>query len=518
MSARLAPGRRGLSLGLRLGLLTTLVVAGVMAALTGTQLTLELRSELRERQSRLGESLTPLVMELKTALTGEDARAAVARFHSAYADHGYAQHHLAVVDSSNRVVIGQRDESGPGRHTLLTAAIPFISAAFGTEPVVLTVTQDNTDFFAVRTRRWWAWALHVGLTALLIQVLLYIVIRREVTGPIDRLLGGVRKMERGYWDDMPDPGGAWEVRWLGWRFRALGQELNRTVEHLVAAQRRAYAVDQDAHSESDATTTETQPAIVSPVHPDPDEAIRRLQAQLECLRRTNPGDAATQLLAQITWDHHTAEAERLGQPELRMSLEDAALRVLDPDGYLDISGRFEAERPRLDALARARGTQIHHALTAWGVPIAEVCHRVKHQAGIWKKMRHKNLAFEQVYDLVALRIVVPTEADCYHALGVVHDLHAPVVGRFKDYIVGPKPNGYRGLHTCVRDPEGAIFEIQIRSIAMHRHAEQGPATHADYKDATWIPANPGHVALWKRLLGQSGGSPSRSTGDRDGSS
>ena len=516
-SARVAPRRRRLGLGLRLGLLTTLVVAGVMAAVSGTQLALELHTELRERQTRLGESLNPLVAELQTASTPEQARVAVLRFHSSYSDRRQARHHLAVADAAGQVVIDLPHEGGPGRRPLLTAAVPVIVPALGPESVVLIVTEDGTDFSAARARRWWGWILHVGLTALLILALLFIVIRREVTGPIDRLLDGVRKMERGYWDDMPDPGGAWEVRWLGWRFRSLGLELSRTVEHLVAAQRRAYAVDGATHAQSKARTIGLPPTPASLAHPDPGEAIRRLQAQLEHLRCADPGDAAARSLVQITWDHHTTEAERLGQPELRMSLEDAALRVLDPDGFHDISTRIEAQRPRLEALARARGAQIRCALAARGVPTVEVCHRVKHPAGLWKKMHQKNLAFEQVHDLVALRIVVPTEADCYHALGVVHDLHAPLVGRFKDYIVLPKPNGYRGLHTCVRDSAGSVFEVQIRSNAMHRHAEQGPSAHADYKDATWIPVSAGRVAPWKRLLGLSGSSPKRGTRDSDGS-
>jgi GTP pyrophosphokinase len=103
-----------------------------------------------------------------------------------------------------------------------------------------------------------------------------------------------------------------------------------------------------------------------------------------------------------------------------------------------------------------------------------------------------------VHDLVALRIVVPTESDCYHGLGAVHQLFAPIVGRFKDYVVRPKSNGYRSLHSSVRDAEGAIFEVQIRSIAMHRHAEQGCAAHVAYKHATRIPADPGGDAPLKR--------------------
>jgi GTP pyrophosphokinase len=148
----------------------------------------------------------------------------------------------------------------------------------------------------------------------------------------------------------------------------------------------------------------------------------------------------------------------------------------------------------------ARGEQLRRALASKNVPVIELRHRIKHPAGIWKKMRNKNLTFGQVHDLVALRIVVPTESDCYHGLGAVHQLYAPIVGRFKDYVVRPKSNGYRSLHSSVRDAEGAIFEVQIRSIAMHQHAEQGPAAHADYKHATRIPADPRGNAGWKRFF------------------
>lgn len=500
-SARAAPQRGRLGLGLRLGLLTTLVVAGVMAAVTGAQLMLELRTESRERRARLGDSLAPLVMELQTAVTPEDARAAVLRFHSAYSGRGFARHQLTVVDAAGQILIGAAHEPGPDRQPLpTTMAVPLVVPALGPESAVLIVTEDSTGFSAERARRWRGWALHVGLTALLILALLFIVIRREVTGPIERLLDGVRKMEQGYWGDMPDPGGARELRWLGWRFRALGQELSRTVEHLVAAQRRAYSVDGESPAGSQAATVGL-PAITlaSLIHQDTGEAIRRLQVCLERLRRADPGDSATRSLAQLAWDHGATEAERIGQHELRANLEDAALRVLDPDGFRDIAKRIETARPRLEALAQARGAQIRCALAARGVPIIELGQRVKHLAGIWKKMRQKCLAFEQVHDLVALRIVLSTEADCYHALGVVHDLHMPVVGRFKDYIVLPKPNGYRGLHTSVRDADGFVFEVQIRSVAMHRHAEQGSAAHADYKDATWVPVGAGRVAPWKRF-------------------
>jgi GTP pyrophosphokinase len=260
-------------------------------------------------------------------------------------------------------------------------------------------------------------------------------------------------------------------------------------------------MDRDPDSPSESNSEEAIPPQSPPDRLDAAATLVRLHARLELLRRANPGDFESRTLAQLTWDNDAAQAERLGQPELRMSLEDAILRVLNPDVFLDISARRDAERPRLEALARAHVKQIHRALAARNIPVGEIRHRIKHPAGIWKKMLDKNLAFDQVHDLVALRIIVPTEADCYHALGVIHDLYAPIVGRFKDYVARPKSNGYRSLHTSVRDPDGAVFEVQIRSVAMHRHAEQGTAAHVDYKDATRVPAMPPRAAPWKRLLG-----------------
>ena len=116
------------------------------------------------------------------------------------------------------------------------------------------------------------------------------------------------------------------------------------------------------------------------------------------------------------------------------------------------------------------------------VPYIMIQHRVKHTAGVWKKMKSKKLNLDQIHDLYAFRIVVPTESDCYWTLGVIHRTFKPVVGRFKDYIAHPKGNGYQSLHTCVEPKEGPIFEIQIRSIAMHQHSESGTAAHWIYKN------------------------------------
>jgi hypothetical protein len=495
-----APPVRGTSLVLRLGVVTTLVVTGTMATLSGAQLFMDLRDEVHDQQRRLSESLAPLVAELRAAPTRTAAEAALHRFHAAYFEQGQVEHHLAIVDAADQSIIATEASGRWQSPNSLTAHVRIVVPALGPNAYALWVTTDNSGFIAARNQRWKAWAVHVGVTAALILAMLFVVIRREVTGPIDRLLQSVRKMEMGYWDDMRDPGGAWEVRWLGWRFRTLGEELSRTVEHLVSAQRRAYAFDRDPDSATEAMPAEAlQPGDVLD-DAEVTATVNQLRARLERLQRARPNDFECLTLAQATWDQYAPQAERLGQPELRVSLEDAALRVLDPDAFSDVSARIEAERLRLEELARARGDQIRRALAARSIPVVEIHHRVKHPAGVWKKMRQKNLTFDQVHDLVALRIVVPTEADCYHALGVVHDLYAPIVGRFKDYVVRPKPNGYRSLHASIRDAEGDIFEVQIRSLAMHRHAEQGPATHADYKDATRISGDSGRSASLQRLF------------------
>lgn len=492
---------RSMSLGMRLGLLASVSVVSVMAALTGAQLAIELRAELRSREARLGESLAPLVAELQAAGSVQAVRAAVERFHASYAAQGIEYHDLSVLNASGQVVARARGDAGrPAPRSLLTAAKPLVLPALGSGTAIVSVTQDGSEYFAARKGRWQNWILHVSGTALLILALLFLVIRYQVTGPMDRLLRGIRKMELGYWDDLADPGGAWEVRWLGWRFRAVAHELNKTAEQLVAAQRRAYAAGADDETDAGIDMEAATLPRRQPSDRDSEATIRRLEMLAEQLRTADRGDVATQTLAQATRDFHAVRAARLGRYDLYTRLDDAALRVLDPAGFDHVVAKIEEQRPELEASALERKEQIHLALVARDVPAIEISHRVKHPAGIWRKMRDKDLAFEQVHDLVALRIVVPTEVDCYHALGIVHNLYAPIVGRFKDYIALPKPNGYRSLHVSVRDRNESVFEIQIRSVAMHQHAELGPAAHADYKDAVALAAAPGPIASWRRLV------------------
>jgi len=492
------PPAIGWGLGVRLGLLTTAVVVGVMASISAAQVATDLRHESRRREEQLRASVAPLVTNLSTARDRDDVRRILARFHTSYVFQGYADHTLELVDSTGQTLASAGVDATSRADGRLVAVVQIVNAALPDQPFALIVSQDDSGAQTELNRRWRAWALHVAVTAGVTLALLYVVIRREVTGPIERISLGVRKMERGYWDGMPDPGGARELRWLGWRFRAMGQELSHTVEHLVAAQWRALDAQPGAAEDLDADASGGEAPNPAELELERMRQVSELRAGLERLRATDPRNPDSVALATLMLGQSAAQAERLGQLSLRMEIEDAALRVIDPDGFPALAHRIEAARPRLEAVASEKAAQLRAALGAQHVAVVEVVHRVKHPAGVWKKMQHKSLTLEQVHDLVGLRVLTPTQADCYIALGVVHRVYTPIVGRFKDYIAQPKPNGYRSLHASVRDQHGLVFEVQVRSIAMHRHAERGRASHSDYKDATRLTlAQP---AGWHGLL------------------
>lgn len=503
------PQRAAFGLGARLAVSVTVVVTGVMGSLSGLQLAIDLEAEQRERESLLAVSLPPLVTQLQSVGTQQEARDMLTRFHAYYGKQGHARHSISLVDPAGRVLLetGDKHSTAAGEQSVTASAAVAMPALWPSQLRVV-VTQRAAHLSSEWWGRWQAWALHVGLTAGLILSLLFIVIRSQITAPIDRLLSGIRKMELGYWDGMPDPGGAWELRWLAWRFRCQAEEQASTLEHLLAAHRRAYteSSSRDALAGPPGKTADSRRVRAPQERCEKLRALVALIARLRRLRSASPDDAEARMLARITWTSEAHLAERLECPSLRVELEDAALRVLQPQEFAEMESKVGARRLELATTASATLSRLQETLASRGVPVVAIYHRFKHVAGVWKKMREKGLAFEQVHDLLALRIVVPTEADCYFALGVVHDLHAPLVGRFKDYIAQPKRNGYRGLHTSVRGPDGSIFEVQVRSVAMHELAEHGDAAHAEYNAAKLLrgdlaeAAKPGPAsrASWQR--------------------
>jgi GTP pyrophosphokinase len=175
-------------------------------------------------------------------------------------------------------------------------------------------------------------------------------------------------------------------------------------------------------------------------------------------------------------------ANRLGIWQIKWELEDLAFRFLAPDDYQRIARLLDETRREREAGVEAFRRRLAAELAHAGI-VAEVQGRPKHLWSIWKKMQGKQLAFAQVLDVRALRVIVADVAQCYAALALVHGRWRPVAGEFDDYIARPKPNGYQSLHTVVLDEQGRAAEVQIRTRAMHEHAEFGVAAHWAYKEA-----------------------------------
>src|SRR6478609_5634804 len=175
-------------------------------------------------------------------------------------------------------------------------------------------------------------------------------------------------------------------------------------------------------------------------------------------------------------------ANRLGIWQVKWEMEDLAFRFLEPETYKKVARLLDEKRVEREEFVEQLRSRLESELKAQGIR-ASVHGRPKHIYSIVKKMRGKSLDFDQVFDIRALRVIVPEVSDCYAALSWVHQQLAPIVEEFDDYIAKPKANGYQSLHTIVRDQANRVIEIQIRTQAMHDYAEYGLAAHWAYKEA-----------------------------------
>jgi GTP pyrophosphokinase len=216
---------------------------------------------------------------------------------------------------------------------------------------------------------------------------------------------------------------------------------------------------------------------------DPRLVVARLAEQLIQLRHARAlPRLEQQRLASETREVLAPLANRLGVWNLKWELEDLAFRYLEPEFYHRIAKALAERRVDRERYIVNVCAQLRHELEHAGVTAAAVYGRPKHIYSIARKMQRKHIAFEQLYDVRAVRIVVQTIADCYAALGVVHGLWPYIPGEFDDYIATPKENEYRSIHTAVIGPEGKSLEVQIRSQDMHDYAELGIAAHWRYKE------------------------------------
>jgi GTP pyrophosphokinase len=233
---------------------------------------------------------------------------------------------------------------------------------------------------------------------------------------------------------------------------------------------------------------------------DPRLVLVRLAEQLRRMRRARElPDAERLRLAWETREIYAPLANRLGIWQLKWELEDLAFRHLEPAEYRRIAGWLNESRIDRERYIETVIAAISEELARAGIT-AEVIGRPKHIYSIWRKMHRKNLAFEQVFDVRAVRIITASVEDCYAALGVVHGRWHYIPGEFDDYIATPKDNLYRSLHTAVLGPAAVPVEIQIRTREMHEHAELGVAAHWRYKEGAARDAAYDRKIEWLREL------------------
>jgi GTP pyrophosphokinase len=204
-------------------------------------------------------------------------------------------------------------------------------------------------------------------------------------------------------------------------------------------------------------------------------------------------------VARETLEIYAPIAHRLGMGKVRGELEDLAFKFLEPESYLEVKTAVESRRKvSEDFLAEVRD-QVDAKMKQHTIP-ARIEGRIKRLYSIWQKLLRQHVPMEQVYDLLAIRIITDSVKNCYAALGVIHNTWRPVPGRIKDFIAIPRPNLYQSLHTSVIGPHGQPFEVQIRTEEMHRTAEEGIAAHWKYKDGSPLAPQDEERFAWLRHL------------------
>lgn len=267
---------------------------------------------------------------------------------------------------------------------------------------------------------------------------------------------------------------------FGASYAALAVETTK----LVYVQRQTRVADAKAQLLDDpAAQTESVRRMLLAFSRDLRVVMLRLASRLQTLRYyASSRQAAPRALAHESLHVFAPLANRLGIWQIKWEMEDLSFRFLEPETYKQIARLLDEKRAEREVFMEALRAQLERELNQNGIA-ALVQGRPKHIYSIVKKMRGKSLGFDQVFDIRAMRVIAADVKGCYAALGFVHSCFTPIEGEFDDYIAKPKANGYQSLHTVVRDEGGRAVEIQIRTQAMHDHAETGVAAHWAYKEA-----------------------------------
>jgi len=278
--------------------------------------------------------------------------------------------------------------------------------------------------------------------------------------------------------------------WEAGRLTLDGAETMRRerLQHLLEGIRQLGVIDeldpQRLRADDDGDQPERVRKMLLAMAADARLVVIKLASRVRELRRAKLlPDAERRRLAHHTLEIYAPLANRLGIWQLKWELEDLALRYLEPETYHRIAAWLAERRDDREAYIRRVVQELDRALRAQGIT-ASIYGRPKHIYSIWHKLQDKDIGFDSLFDVRAVRVLVNSIPQCYAALGVVHSRWHPVPGQFDDYIAAPKENLYQSLHTAVLGPEGKPLEVQIRTRRMHEHAELGVAAHWRYKEGS----------------------------------
>ncbi|TAN24714.1 MAG: bifunctional (p)ppGpp synthetase/guanosine-3',5'-bis(diphosphate) 3'-pyrophosphohydrolase [Acidobacteria bacterium] len=282
----------------------------------------------------------------------------------------------------------------------------------------------------------------------------------------------------------------------------LAHEFGTTVAHLVEGVTKIDRLEFQGPFRNDARQAENMRKMLLAMVDDIRVILIKLADRLHNMRTLQPlAPERQQAIARETMDIYAPLAHRLGMGKMRGELEDLAFSYLEPEAYARVQAAVESRRAGGEEFLRGVEQRVLAALGEHDIP-ARVEGRIKRNYSVHQKLERQRIAVDQVYDLLALRIITDSVRNCYAVLGVIHSAWTPVPGRIKDFIATPRANMYRSLHTSVIDASGQPFEVQIRTEEMHRMAEEGIAAHWKYKDgaAGATPAADDERLRWLRRL------------------
>ena len=247
-----------------------------------------------------------------------------------------------------------------------------------------------------------------------------------------------------------------------------------------------------------ATNPETLRNMFMALAKDIRVVIIKITERLSYMRRMKKLEKSVkEQIAKECLEIYAPISHRLGMSKVKSELEDISFRILLPDEYHNIKEQIDEKKEEREEYIAARIAEVKAKLDEDGIE-ATIYGRPKHFYSIYKKMKSKNCTADDLFDLIAIRVIVNSIKDCYNVLGIVHDMYKPMPGRFKDYIAVPKTNMYQSLHTTVFGEGGRPFEIQIRTWDMHNVAERGIAAHFSYKEKTKKISDADKKIIWLR--------------------